>query len=589
MMKTLRGQLGVIVSVDSRTYTCTVRSEHGLHYDVPITPVFLSPNGQGMWFLPEVGTRVLVGTVGKGARNEYTFLIGAAFAVDQDSLEVSDDAVSDEGTDEEVVKVDFRNNRSVHQPGDIVLSSSDRNFIVMRKGGIIELGATQVAKRFYIPLQNVIRDLCQIYEMQNSAGIFQMVRKESDLTWGKTTIEVPAPAPDGETRTESKEIYKVPTELNLRVREFESDETPSISIDLGNITRTVMSAEGMEEDSSGARTHEIFSSPDDVDNGGNGLIHMLARLNINNKVRVFVDREGNYTTEVAGAEIHMHNGPRYEAKYAGHCIEEYAQNYIASYAQVQETIRTSKRTTVGQSATVSAGTVDDPETVWSVSTEGADLRSSGLVSLHGSKTTVSADGLLALDAGSDLSVSCDNFIISTMGSVDHVYSGPVSQTILNSDLGNVAYRIINESGGEIQLHNTLGEIRLSSLGRPSSGGQGGVGLPGAGSISQVRIKPNGTISVEFLAGGVITSSVEVNTTGAALTTAGGEISIDQAGFVNIGGTNTGAGNGRVVTTLTHPVCFVTGAPIGGSTTVGAFSAGLAPGPMTPTSFTLDPT
>ena len=81
----------------------------------------------------------------------------------------------------------------------------------------------------------------------------------------------------------------------------------------------------------------------------------------------------------------------------------------------------------------------------------------------------------------------------------------------------------------------------------------------------------------------------MNTTGAALTTAGGEISIDQAGFVNIGGTNTGAGNGRVVTTLTHPVCFVTGAPIGGSTTVGAFSAGLAPGPMTPTSFTLDPT
>ena len=74
-----------------------------------------------------------------------------------------------------------------------------------------------------------------------------------------------------------------------------------------------------------------------------------------------------------------------------------------------------------------------------------------------------------------------------------------------------------------------------------------------------------------------------------MTTMGGELSIDQAGQVNIGGATTGSGNGRVVTTLTHPVCFVTGAPIGGSTSVGASSVGLLYGPMTPTTFTTDPT
>jgi hypothetical protein len=588
-MTTLNGEVGVIESIDTTHYTCIVRTNEGgagaLRYDVPITPVYLAPNGQGIWFLPEIGTRVIVGTIGKGTRNEYSFMIGAAFAIDPGDFDVDTAVITDEGAEEEPAIPDFRNNRPVLQMGDIVLSSSDRNFIVMRKGGIIEVGATQMAKRFYIPLQNVIRDLSQIYEMQNSAGIFQMTRKEADNTWGTVDLEIPASAPEGETATETVTVDKVPTELNLRVREFESDEVPMISIDLGAVTRTAIAEEGLDDDSPGNFAHSNYTNF----NESNGLAHLLARLNINNRVKIYIDKDGNYTSTVNGVELHVHNGPRQEEIYKGNYIVDYQNRFNAFYRSVEEEVSTVRRTTIGTSDTTIVGTPEEPETSWTVSSAGADLTTQGAVKIKGSKTTIEAGGLLKLDAGSDISLSCDNLVISTMGTADHMYSGSVTQTILNSDLSGSAYRIINESAGEIQLHNSLGAIRLSCFGRPSSGGQAGIGLPGAGGLAEILVKPNGTVSMSFLAAGVITSSVEINSTGCALTTLGGEISIDQAGFVNLGGTIAGAGNGGVVTTLTHPVCYVTGLPINGSTTVGAASVGFAPGPATPTSFVLDPT
>lgn len=586
MMRSLEGSMGVIELVDTTHYTCVVRTEYALHRDVPIAPVFLSPNGQGMWFLPEVGTRVLVGTVGKGTRNEYTFLIGAAFAIDQDSLEVGDDAVSDDGTEEEPVEIDFRNNRAVHQPGDIVLSSSDRNFMIMRKGGMIELGATQVAKRIYIPLQNVIRDLCQIYEMQNSAGLFQMVRKESDLTWGKAQVEVPAPAPDGEVALETVEVDKVPTEMNLRVKQFESDPVPIVSIDLGNITRTSISDEGDGEDVSGSRTHSMYTETNET----NGLAELIARININNRFKVFIDKNGNYTTETSGAEIHTHLGPRSENIYQGNYLEEFVGSFTGFYSAKTERIDNTDTKEVGRQFQVKVGDPEDPRTTLTLGTSEASMVTEGKVTVSGSETVISAAGKLTLKAGSDLALVSDNLILSTMGALDNVFSGARTETTINAEQKPVAYRIINESAGEVQIHSSLGEVRISSFGRPSVGGLGGVGtVPGLGSLSQIRVKPNGTIKIEFLAGGVPTNTFQINATGVAMSTRAGtaEVSIDSTGLVNLGGPPTGAGNGNVVTTLTHPVCYVTGLPISGSGLVSAAGPGL-PGPALPRAFVPDP-
>ncbi|MBT97202.1 MAG: hypothetical protein CL902_01055 [Dehalococcoidia bacterium] len=573
-MPTLSGLMGVVETVDTTHYTCTVRTEHSLIYDVPLTPVFLSPNGQGMWFLPEPGTRVLVGTLGNGTRNEYTFMIGASFGIDQDpfaELEVAEGAEAEE----EVIDVDFRNNRPVLQPGEIVLSSSDRNFIIMRKGGIIEVGATQAAKRFYIPLQNVIRDLCQMYEMQNSAGTLQMIRKESDQTWGTTKITVPVAAPDGETASEEVEVNKIPTEMNLRVKEYESDLNPIVSIDFGNITRTLIAEEGLGEDALGNIVHKLYTQLDE----NNGLAHVLARLNINNKVKVFVDKAGNIFSTTSGAEIHVHQGPRHEEVFKGNCLKEHQGQYNAFFKQVNEEIETGKTTRAGAEVKTSVGNLQNPETTWSLKPDSVDLNTSGEINMKGGKVSLQADGLIELVAGTDIALSCESMVITTTGDLKHISAKSKEETIINASQNPVAYRLINESTGELQIHNTLGSIRISTMGRPGAGGLAGVALDGVGNVGVIELSPFGQITVT-----VGTNKLVVGRTGCAMKTAGGQLSIDSLGQINLGGPALGAGNGRVVTTLTHPVCYVTGLPINGSTSVGAASTGLLPGPMTPTTF-----
>jgi len=568
-MKTLQGLMGVIEAVDTKHYTCTVRTEFSLLYDVPITPLFLSPNGQGVWFLPEVGTRVLVGTLGKGSRNEYSFLIGACFHVDPSSTD--DDTAQEDGSAvEDVSEVDFRNNRPVLQPGEIVLSSSDRNFVIMRKGGIIEIGATQAAKRFYVPLQNLVRDLCQVYELQSSAGSLHMTRKEADNTWGTVDLEIPAAAPDGEADTETVTVPKVPTEMNFRVKAFESDNDPVVSIDFGNITRTFLAEEGRSDDDPGNIIHDQLTTKNE-----NGLAEILARININNVVRLFVDRSGNVFSTTKGAEIHIHEGARHEEIHHGATHKEYKQQFRAFYATKVEETSNTVLSHAGKGHTTTVGNTDNPETTWALKPEGAALDTTGAVAISGSKFSVRSEGLIELIAGTDVAISCDTLVLTTLGDVKHISAKSKEETIINADQSGVAYRLINESSGELQIHNSLGAVRISTSGRPGLGGLLGVGLSGVGVLGEIEIKPSGAISVAFLAGGVKTNRVVVNATGCSLKTPGGEISIDTTGQVNLGGVPSGIGNGRVVTTLTHPVCYVTGLPINGSTKVGAASlAGL---------------
>jgi hypothetical protein len=577
-MKTLQGLMGVIEAVDTTHYTCTVRTEFSLLYDVPVTPLFLSPNGQGVWFLPEVGTRVLVGTIGKSSRNEYSFLIGACFHVDSSSTDDST-ALEDGSAVEDVSNVDFRNNRPILQPGEIVLSSSDRNFIVMRKGGIIEIGATQAAKRFYVPLQNLVRDLCQIYELQSSAGSLHMTRKESDEAWGTVELEIPAAAPDGEAATEVITSQKVPTEMNLRVKAFESDTDPVVSIDFGNVTRTFLEEEGRDEEDPGNIIHDSLTAKNE-----NGLAEILARININNVLRLFVDRSGNVFSTVRGSEIHIHEGARHEEIHHGTSHKEYKKQFRAFYETKLEQTSTISQSHAGNEHTTTVGNEDNPETTWTLKPEGAGLDTSGEVALKGSKVSVRSEGLIELIAGTDVAISCDSLILTTLGDIKHVSAKSREETIINADQSGVAYRLVNESAGEIQIHNSLGAVRISTFGRPGLGGQAGVGLSGAGVLGEIEVKPSGAISIAFLAGGVKTSEVVVNATGVAMKTPGGEVSIDVLGRVNLGGGALGVGNGRVVTTLTHPVCYVTGLPINGSTLVGAASLAGLPGPGVTTAF-----
>jgi hypothetical protein len=89
----------------------------------------------------------------------------------------------------------------------------DENFVVLRRGGVLQLGSTNICQRAYVPVLNYIRDFCENYELNTAAG---------SLTW---TVK----------RQEGDTSGNAPTEYELIAREFAQDKKASIKVLLGSL------------------------------------------------------------------------------------------------------------------------------------------------------------------------------------------------------------------------------------------------------------------------------------------------------------------------------------------------------------------
>lgn len=144
-----------VVNVNTRNYTVDVLYEaypYSSHFDIPwMTPYLHQNQGEGIAIMPEVGSTVWVCMASETGRD--AFVLGWT-------------PVQETGT--------YRAGRELLNPGDIHFKTRDGNFLFLRRGGIVQVGATPVCQRLYIPIRNIIRDLAENYEISTPAG---------DLTW----------------------------------------------------------------------------------------------------------------------------------------------------------------------------------------------------------------------------------------------------------------------------------------------------------------------------------------------------------------------------------------------------------------------
>jgi hypothetical protein len=170
---------------------------------------------------------------------------------------------------------------------------------------------------------------------------------------------------------------------------------------------------------------------------------------------------------------------------------------------------------------------------------------------------LAAGGAHTLQAGED--------VIEEIGGRKVVYIG-------NSQFPTgslTAYKLFTVLG-EIDVVAAAGKVKITAGGTSD--------LP----MAQITLKPTGAIKITSPVAKTV--SFELNPLGAKISTPAGSISIDNVGTVSLGPT---AGQAPVVTTLSHPTDYVTGAPIFGSISV---SAGGVPGLVSlPSSFVPDPT
>lgn len=176
----MRIELATVQAVNVRDYTVDVLTEQNSHplIGVPIlTPLNHPDHMGGINFLPEVGSSCYICFPDDGTYFVLGFFIKAG---------VVDPLVSP--------GPNFTAKREPLEPGDICMATVDGNQVVLRRGGLVQIGSNGLCQRLYIPGRNIIRDYFQRYHAISPIGEIdwghaQLV-KEENLADGNTSVAV---------------------------------------------------------------------------------------------------------------------------------------------------------------------------------------------------------------------------------------------------------------------------------------------------------------------------------------------------------------------------------------------------------------
>lgn len=171
----------MVVDVNKANFTVKVVTRHTQKSFEDLQcamPYFHNNNGEGIYFLPEVGARC---QIFRGNDTTPPFILGF---IAIPSVMESDDGSPTRSTTEggSTTDVSFRGRRLDIQPGDIFMTTRDENFILLRRGGVLQLGSTELAQRIYIPINNYVRDFAENYTMDTFGGNIRWTveRQEND-------------------------------------------------------------------------------------------------------------------------------------------------------------------------------------------------------------------------------------------------------------------------------------------------------------------------------------------------------------------------------------------------------------------------
>ena len=182
-----------VLDVNIANWTLSVQTEFTKKplTDIPFAVPYMHPhNGEGIYFMPEVGSICWMCEPSDGAK---AFVIAWA-------------PPSVDGPGQ------FRGHRQDLNPGDIWLGTRDENFLVLRRGGVVQIGGTGLCQRIFLPINNTIKDFCENYGLHTLGG---------DLEW---TI----------AREEATDDGKRPALFKLQAREFADDAKPIAALEIGS-------------------------------------------------------------------------------------------------------------------------------------------------------------------------------------------------------------------------------------------------------------------------------------------------------------------------------------------------------------------
>lgn len=177
----VRVETGYIADVDRSLHTVKVSTEHSGKdpEDLQIATMYTTAEGDFAGVLPEVGAKCILAFLSDNTPPVVLGFIADPFAIRATGDEPARLTSEPEGSP---TNVSYKGNRPQLNPGDQAFVTRDGNHLILRRGGVLELGANSICKRFYLPIKNHMRDVCENYSIDTFGGSLEWttVRAEND-------------------------------------------------------------------------------------------------------------------------------------------------------------------------------------------------------------------------------------------------------------------------------------------------------------------------------------------------------------------------------------------------------------------------
>lgn len=202
------------VNMVNWTVDCITVFDQKRFFDIQVASPYLHSNrGDGIYAVPEVGSKCMVCIPSDGPP---PFVLG--FIMPAETLTDTSTEETPAGTEENAAAPTgstFRGGRDKGKPGDIVFKGRDGNFLLLHRGGVLQVGSTELAQRICIPLGNLVTDISQNYNHFNTGG---------SINWG-----LRPGSPEGNPETEYRHTFRV----------YANDEFADIRVALGKVHNPV--------------------------------------------------------------------------------------------------------------------------------------------------------------------------------------------------------------------------------------------------------------------------------------------------------------------------------------------------------------
>ena len=232
--------MGKIVGVDLVNHTVDVVSQFDqvTLLQIPLGSPYAHYNrGEGLTIIPDLGAKCAVCWPGDSSPPFVLSFVMPLEVVPFSGDDSSPAGTSPRGSDKQSPSAaSFAGGRPAGKYGDIMLTGRDGQFVKLHRGGVLQIGSTELAQRVYVPLNNLVTDFSENYEMHNSGGTIRWGIQEG----GSTTLPV-----------ENSQTFRV----------FANEKYADLRVSVGRVTHPVSDT---DNDANAEQTYAGVGSSDPI-------------------------------------------------------------------------------------------------------------------------------------------------------------------------------------------------------------------------------------------------------------------------------------------------------------------------------------